>query len=58
MAYVIVAILSAAAGAVASYLYHSKEAAKVAAVQAEIKKIETEGYQHVGYVLTRIKALL
>lgn len=58
MAYVIVAVLFAAAGAVASYLYHSKEVAKVAAVRAEIKQLEAEGVAAEQHVVSRIKSLL
>ena len=58
MAYVIVAFLSAAAVAVLSYLYHSKVAAKVAAVEAEIEKIEGELVVDAKVAVARIKALL
>ena len=61
MAYVIVAFLSAAAVAVLSYLYHSKVAAKVADVKAEIEWLEKEAKLAEvsgAVVVQRIKSLL
>jgi len=57
MAYVIVAVLFAAAGAVASYFYHSAEVAKVAAVRAEIAQLESEAVAVESHAIARIKAL-
>ncbi len=62
MAYVIVAaLLSVAAVAVLSYLYHSKVAAKVADVKAEIEWLEKEAKLAEvsgAVVVQRIKSLL
>ncbi len=61
MAYVIVALLSAAAGAIVSYLYHRKASEKVADVKAEIEWLEKETKlveASGAAVVQRIKSLL